>query len=74
MENLTNKNWWSAAGTRALKTFAQTIVSTITVGQAFTEVHWVSALSVSAASAVISILTSIAGLPEVKAEDDGKEG
>ena len=58
--------WLKAAGIRALKTFAQTAISMLTVGQAVIEVNWMNVLSVSAVAALISILTSIAGLPEVE--------
>lgn len=61
-----NKKWLKAASVRALKTFAQTAVSMLTVGQAFIDVNWVNVLSVSAVAAVISVLTSVAGLPEVE--------
>lgn len=60
------KMWLKAAGVRALKTFAQTAVSMLTVGQAVIDVNWLNVLSISAVSALISILTSVAGLPEVK--------
>lgn len=60
------KMWLKAAGTRALKTFAQTAVSLLTVGQAFIEVDWVSVISISLVASIISLLTSIAGLPEIK--------
>jgi hypothetical protein len=60
------KKWLKAAGVRAIKTFAQTAVSMLTVGQAVIDVNWINVVSISAVSAVISILTSIAGLPEVK--------
>lgn len=60
--------WIKAAGIRALKTFAQAAASMLTIGQAVTDVNWISVLSVSAVAAVISLLTSLAGLPEVKAE------
>lgn len=60
-----NKTWWKAAGVRALKTFCQTAVSMLTVGQAFIDIDWVNVLSVSGVAAVISLLTSIAGIPEV---------
>lgn len=62
--------WAKCAGVRALKTFAQTAVSMLTVGQAVMEVNWVSVLSISAVAAVVSILTSIAGLPEVKQDEE----
>lgn len=61
--------WARASAIRALKTIAQTAVSMLTVGQLVTDVDWVSVLSVSVVAGVISILTSIAGLPEVKGGD-----
>ena len=60
--------WLKAALIRALKTFAQTAISMLTVGQAFIEVNWINVLSVSGVAALISLLTSVAGLPEVKEE------
>lgn len=55
------------AGIRAIKTFAQTMLSLITVGQAFIDVNWLNVLSISGVSALLSILTSIiTGLPEVE--------
>lgn len=64
-----NKKWFKAAGIRALKTVAQTAVSMITVGQAFIDVNWVNVLSVSITAGIISLLTSIAGLPELTEEE-----
>ena len=64
------KEWAKAAGIRALKTAAQTAVSMITVGAMVTDVNWVSVASVSRTAAIVSVLTSIAGLPEVN--DNGK--
>ncbi len=63
-----SKKWLKAAGTRALKTMAQTMVSMLTVGQLVSEVDWVGCLSVSIVAGVISVLTSIGGLPEVEEE------
>ena len=60
------KAWLKAAGIRAVKTFAQTAVSLVTVGQAFVEVDWLTVLSISGTAAIVSLLTSIAGLPEVE--------
>jgi hypothetical protein len=60
-----NKVWLKAAGIRALKTFAQTAVATISIGVALNEVDWLRVLSVAAVAAVCSLLTSAAGLPEV---------
>ena len=61
-----SKKWLKAAGIRAVKRMAQTAVSMLTVGQAVIDVNWVNVLSVSAVAGVISMLTSIAGLPEVE--------
>lgn len=60
------KKWAKAAGVRALKTFAQTFASMIAVGAAVSEVDWLRALSVSGVAFVLSIMTSLAGLPEVE--------
>ena len=60
--------WFKAAGIRAVKTIAQVAVSMLTVGQAVLDVNWLNVLSVSAVAGVISLLTSIAGLPEVEDE------
>lgn len=62
------KQWFKAAVIRAIKTVAQTAVSMLTVGQLFTDVDWVGIASISLVAGIISILTSLAGLPEV---DDG---
>ena len=60
------KEWFRAAGIRAIKTVAQTAVSMLTVGQMFTEVDWLGIISISVTAGIISVLTSLAGLPEVK--------
>ena len=60
------KQWAIAALIRAVRTFAQTFVSMIAVGAAFSEVDWLRALSVSGVAFVLSILTSLTGLPEVE--------
>ena len=64
--NVNTKKWIKAAAVRAVKTMAQTALSMLTVGQAVMEVNWVNVLSVTATAGVISILTSIGGIPEVK--------
>ena len=66
MSNIFTKKWFYAAFIRSLKTMAQTAVSMLTGGQAVLDVNWVNVLSVSAVAGVISMLTSIAGLPEVE--------
>jgi len=63
--NVLTKKWLHAALIRAIKTVAQTAVSMLTVGQLFTDVDWIGILSISAVAGIISILTSLAGLPEV---------
>lgn len=60
------KEWAIAALIRALRTFAQTFASMIAVGAAFSEIDWLRALSVSGVAFVLSMLTSLAGLPEVE--------
>lgn len=67
------KNWLKAAGIRAIKTIAQTALSLITVGQLFSEINWLNILSVSLVAGIYSLLTSIAGLPELEKEDMSKE-
>ena len=66
--------WWKAAGIRALKTFAQTAVAVIGTGLvAWSEVPWVLVLSTASVAAILSLLTSIAGLPEVGEETDSDD-
>ncbi len=65
--------WLKAAGIRALKTVAQTAVAMIPVGVSIEEVGWLAVLGTSALAGVCSILTSIAGLPEVKTVNDEGE-
>ena len=60
------KKFLIAALIRALRTFAQTFASMIAVGAAFSEIDWLRALSVSGVSFVLSLLTSLTGLPEVE--------
>lgn len=63
------KNWFIAAGIRALRTMAQTAVATIGTSALLSEVDWIMVASASALAAVLSLLTSLAtGLPEVPEE------
>ena len=57
--------WLKAAFIRAIKTMAQTALSMVTIGQAMMDIDWIKVVSVSFVAGLISILTSIAGLPEV---------
>lgn len=65
------KKWFKAALIRAIKTVAQTAVATIGTSTVIGEVNWVMVASSSLLAGILSILTSIAGLPEVK-EKKGK--
>lgn len=64
----TDKEWWKAAGIRAIKTVAQTAVATIGTSAVISEVNWVMVASASALAGILSLLTSVAGLPEVENE------
>ena len=59
------KVWLKAAGVRALKTSAQTAVATIGVSAVMSDVNWVAVGSASLLAGILSLLTSVAGLPEV---------
>ena len=62
------KKWIKAAGVRAIKTVAQTAVATIGTSVAMGEVNWITVGSASLLAGILSLLTSIAGLPEIKEE------
>ena len=62
---LTSKEWWKAAGIRALKTVAQTAVAYIGTSVFMHEVDWVAVASTAALAGIASLLTSLGGLPEV---------
>ena len=67
------KQWLKAAGVRAVKTVAQTAVATIGASAVISEVDWIMVVSASLLAGVVSLLTSIAGLPEVPAETTEEE-
>lgn len=60
------KEWLKAAAIRAIRTFAQTAIATIGTAAMLGDVNWVAVLSASGLAALLSMLTSVAGLPEVK--------
>ena len=66
MTKTTFLDWLKAAGIRALKTVAQTAVAAIGVSAMISEINWIAVASTAAVSGILSLLTSIAGLPELK--------
>lgn len=77
MQNITSRAWWSAAGVRALRTFAQALIATIpTTAIIGVTVDWMGVglavaniIGSAALAAILSLLTSIAGLPEVSTDE-----
>lgn len=65
MKKILTKQWAKATAVRAIKTVAQTAIATIGVSAVMTDVNWVAVGSASLLAGVLSVLTSIAGLPEV---------
>lgn len=64
------KKWIKASAVRAVKTMAQTAVATIGTSAVMGDVNWLMVASASALSGIISILTSVAGIPEVRSDED----
>lgn len=62
------KKWFKAAGVRAVKTVAQTAVGVIGASAMISDVNWITVVSAAALAGVVSLLTSVAGLPECKEE------
>lgn len=65
------KTWWRAAGVRAVKTVAQTAVAMIPAAVTIGAVDWVTVIGTAALAGLVSLLTSVAGLPEIKEADNG---
>lgn len=68
------KSWWKAAGVRAIKTCAQAAVAAIGASAVLSDVNWITVVSTAVLAGVLSLLTSVAGLPEVKAESEIASG
>ena len=66
------KQWWKAAGVRAIRTMAQTAVATIGASTLVTEIDWLAVGSATMMAGVLSILTSIGGLPECGEETEAE--
>ncbi len=64
--NTNIKSWIKAAGVRAIKTVAQTAVATIGTSAVLGDVNWAAVVSASVLAGVLSLLTSVAGLPELE--------
>lgn len=66
MKTVFTKEWFKAAAIRAIKTVAQTAVATIGTAAVMSEVNWIMVASASVLAGVLSMLTSVAGLPELE--------
>lgn len=71
--NVSTVKWFKAAGIRAIKTVAQTAIATIGTSATIGEVNWVIVGSSSLLAGIVSILTSIAGIPEVKEGEENEQ-
>ena len=72
-ESVDTKKWVKASVVRSVKTMAQTAVATIGTSAVMGDVNWLMVASASVLSGIISILTSVAGIPEVECEDNERE-
>ena len=73
MKDVFTLEWLKAAGMRALKTVAQTAIASIGVSATLGAVDWITVGSTSLLAGILSLLTSIGGLPEITASEDTKE-
>lgn len=68
-----NREWWKAAGIRAIKTFFQTFVASVGSSAVIESVNWQIVLSASTLAAILSLATSLAGLPELKSVEQKED-
>lgn len=66
------KTWWKAAGIRAIRTVAQTALGIIGTAVFLNEVDWLAVASASVFAGILSLITSVAGLPEIKEKEEEK--
>lgn len=66
MNNVLTAKWWAAAGVRCLKTICQCAVASIGTAAVLSEVNWLAVVSASVLAGILSLLTSLAGLPEIE--------
>ena len=66
MNNVLSTKWWAAAGVRCLKTICQCAVASIGTAAVLSEVNWIAVVSASVLAGILSLLTSLAGLPEIE--------
>lgn len=71
--SVNTKKWIKKAGVRAVKTMAQTFIATIGAASIMSDVDWIVVVSATALSGILSVATSIAGIPEVPADETEKE-
>ena len=69
-QDVDTAEWWKAAGIRAIKTMAQTAIATIGTSAVMSDVNWIAVGSATLLSGILSLLTSIAGIPEVESKED----
>ena len=70
MKNIFTKQWAKATSVRAIKTVAQTAIATIGVSAVMSDVNWIAVGSASLLAGILSVLTSVAGLPEVSESEE----
>lgn len=70
MKKVFTKQWFKASGIRAVKTMAQTAAATIGVAAVMNDVNWIAVGSASLLAGVLSVLTSLSGLPELKESEE----